>query len=36
VTLIPYEKIKLLLAVPDKPFEEIDVLPPGAARKSPG
>jgi hypothetical protein len=35
VALIPYEKIKLLLAGPDQPFEEIDVLPPGGSAEKP-
>jgi hypothetical protein len=35
VVLTPYEKVKLLLQVPDKPFEEVDVTPPGGAAEQP-
>jgi len=35
VTLIPYEKIKLLLQVEDQPFEEQDVTPPGGSSEQP-
>lgn len=31
IVLIPYEKVKVLLQVPGKPFEEIDVPAPGGA-----
>ena len=30
--LIPYEKIKVLLQVPEKDFDEEDVAPPGSAK----
>lgn len=33
VVLIPYEKIKILRRVPGKPFEEIDLAPPGGANE---
>ena len=35
VVLIPYEKIKILLQVPDKDFEEADVAPPGGTVEQP-
>jgi len=35
VVLVPYEKIKILLQVPDKDFEEADVAPPGGASEQP-
>jgi hypothetical protein len=35
IVLIPYEKIKILLQQPDKPFEEIDVAPPGGTSEQP-
>src|SRR5690606_4135280 len=35
VALIPYEKIKVLLQVPGKNFEEEDVLPPGGTVDQP-
>jgi len=35
VVLIPYEKIKVLLQVPDKNFEEVDVAPPGGTVEQP-
>ena len=35
VVLIPYEKIKILLQVPGKDFEEADVAPPGGTVGSP-
>jgi hypothetical protein len=35
VVLIPYEKIKILLQVPDKDFEEADVAPPGGPAEQP-
>jgi hypothetical protein len=35
IVLIPYEKIKILLQVPDKDFEEIDVAPPGGSVEQP-
>ena len=35
VVLIPYEKIKILLQVPDKDFEELDVAPPGGPTEQP-
>lgn len=35
VILIPYEKIKILLQVPDKDFEEQDVAPPGGSVEQP-
>jgi hypothetical protein len=35
VILIPYEKIKILLQVPDKEFEEQDVSPPGGSVEQP-
>jgi len=35
VILIPYEKIKILRQVADKPFEEIDVAPPGGSVEQP-
>jgi len=35
VVLIPYEKIKILLQVPDKDFEEADVAPPGGTAEQP-
>jgi hypothetical protein len=31
VVLIPYEKVKVLLQVPNKDFEEVDLAPPGGA-----
>jgi hypothetical protein len=33
VVVIPYEKIKILRQVPDKPYEEIDLAPPGGANE---
>lgn len=35
VILIPYEKLKILLTVPDKDFEEIDLAPPGGNADQP-
>ena len=35
VLLIPYEKIKILLQVPDKDFEEIDIAQPGGTVEQP-
>jgi hypothetical protein len=35
VALIPYEKIKILLQVPDKDFDEQDVAPPGGSVEQP-
>ena len=35
VVLIPYEKVKMLLQVPGKDFEEVDVAPPGGAIEQP-
>ena len=35
VILIPYEKVKILLNVPDKDFEEIDLAPPGGNADQP-
>ena len=35
IVLIPYEKIKVLLQVPEKDFEEIDVVPPGGNVEQP-
>ncbi|MGH7973255.1 MAG: FG-GAP repeat domain-containing protein [Limisphaerales bacterium] len=35
VVLSPYEKVKVLRQVPDKKFEEIDVVPPGGALEQP-
>jgi hypothetical protein len=35
VILTPYEKVKVLRQVPDKPFEEIDIAPPGGALEQP-
>jgi hypothetical protein len=35
VVLIPYEKIKVLIQVPGKPFEEADVAPPGGSAEQP-
>jgi hypothetical protein len=35
VTLIPYEKIKVLVQVPGKDFEEADVAPPGGTVEQP-
>jgi hypothetical protein len=35
VVLIPYEKIKILRQVPDRPFEEIDLAPPGGSAEQP-
>jgi hypothetical protein len=35
VILIPYEKIKVLLQVADKDFEEVDVAPPGGTVEQP-
>jgi len=35
VILIPYEKIKILLQLPEKGFEEIDVAPPGGTSEQP-
>jgi hypothetical protein len=35
VVLIPYEKVKVLVQVPNKDFEEVDVAPPGGAIEQP-
>ena len=35
VVLIPYEKVKILLQVKDKDFEELDVAPPGGVVEQP-
>lgn len=35
VMLIPYEKIKILLQVPGRDFEELDLAPPGGALEQP-
>ena len=35
VVLIPYEKVKVLLQVPGKDFEELDVAPPGGVIEQP-
>ena len=35
IVLIPYEKIKVLLQAPDKPFDEQDVAPPGGSAEQP-
>ncbi len=35
VVLTPYEKIKVLLQVPDQPFEEQDIAPPGGTTEQP-
>ena len=35
VVLIPYEKIKILLQVPGKDFEELDIAPPGGSVEQP-
>ena len=35
VVLIPYEKIKVLLQVPGKDFDELDVAPPGGSAEQP-
>jgi hypothetical protein len=35
VFLVPYERIKILLQIPEKDFEELDVLPPGGAVEQP-
>jgi hypothetical protein len=35
VILVPYEKIKILLQIPDKEFEETDVAPPGGSIEQP-
>jgi len=35
VVLIPYEKVKVLLQVPDKPFDEQDVAQPGGSTEQP-
>jgi len=35
VVLIPYEKIKMLLQVPDKDFDEEDIAPPGGSVEEP-
>ena len=35
VALIPYEKVKILLQVPDKDFQEVDVAPPGGVIDQP-
>ncbi len=35
VVLMPYEKVKVLLQVPGKDFEELDVAPPGGAIEQP-
>lgn len=35
VVLIPYEKVKILVQVPGKEFDEVDVSPPGGAIEQP-
>ena len=35
VVLIPYEKVKILLQVKDKDFEELDIAPPGGVVEQP-
>jgi hypothetical protein len=35
VILTPYEKVKILMQVPNKDFEEVDVAPPGGAIEQP-
>jgi len=35
VALIPYEKVKVFIQVPDKDFDEIDVAPPGGVLEQP-
>ena len=35
VILTPYEKIKVLLQVPDQPFQEQDIAPPGGSAEQP-
>jgi len=35
IILVPYEKIKVLLQAPDKPFDEQDVAPPGGSAEQP-
>jgi hypothetical protein len=35
IVLVPYEKIKVLLQAPDKPFDEQDVAPPGGSAEQP-
>src|SRR5258705_5952321 len=35
VVLIPYEKVKILVQVPGKDFDEVDVSPPGGAIEQP-
>jgi hypothetical protein len=35
IVLIPYEKVKVLLQAPDKPFDEQDVAPPGGSAEQP-
>ena len=35
IVLVPYEKIKVLLQVPDKPFDEQDIAPPGGTVEQP-
>ncbi len=35
IVLVPYEKIKVLLQSPDKPFDEQDVAPPGGSAEQP-
>src|SRR5207248_3254418 len=35
VVLIPYEKVKVLLQVPGKDFDEVDVAPPGGTIEQP-
>src|SRR3954453_11266156 len=35
IPLIPYEKVKMFVQVPDKDFEEIDVAPPGGSIEQP-
>ncbi|TMQ01398.1 MAG: VCBS repeat-containing protein [Verrucomicrobia bacterium] len=35
VLLTPYEKIKVLLQVPDQPFDEQDIAPPGGSAEQP-
>ncbi len=35
IALIPYEKVKIFLQVPDKEFKEIDVAPPGGNSDQP-
>lgn len=35
IVLTPYEKIKILIQVPGKDFQEVDVLPPGGSAEQP-